>query len=75
MPIVYKVDVLEALKAKGYTTYKLRQDKLIGQRQLQQIREGLIVSPLVLDTLCALLDCQPGDLLQYVPENTNRRGQ
>lgn len=69
MPIVYKIDVLEALKAKGYTTYKLRQDKLIGQRQLQQIREGLIVSPLMLDTLCTLLDCQPGDLLAHKRED------
>lgn len=68
MPIVYKIDVLEALKAKGYSSYKLRQEKVIGQRQLQQIREGSIVSPLMLDTLCTLLDCQPGDLLEHVKE-------
>lgn len=73
MPIVYKIDVLEALKAKGYSSYKLRQGKLIGQRQLQQIRDGEIVSHLVLDTLCTLLDCQPGDLLEHVREN--QKGQ
>ena len=27
MPIRYKVDILEALKSKGYSTYKLRQGK------------------------------------------------
>lgn len=27
----YKIDILEALKEKGYTSYKIRQDKLIGR--------------------------------------------
>lgn len=31
MPIKYKIDVLEALKAAGYTTYKLRQEKILGE--------------------------------------------
>lgn len=75
MPIIYKTDVLEALKVAGYSSYKLRQEKVIGERQLQQIREGSIVSPACLDKLCTLLDCQPGDLLEHVPEDTNRRGQ
>lgn len=61
----YKVDVLQALKAKGFTSYRLRQEKLIGERQLQQVREGVIVSPACLDKLCELLECQPGDLIEY----------
>lgn len=69
MPIVYKKDVLEALKAKGWSSYKLRQEKVIGQRQLQQIREGCMASPQLLDKLCTLLDCQPGDLLEHVKDD------
>lgn len=65
MALYYKTDVLEALKAKGYTTYKLRAEKVIGERQLQQIRQGVIVSPSCLDKLCGLLGCQPGDLIEY----------
>ena len=61
----YKVDVLQALKEKGFTSYRLRQEKLIGERQLQQVREGVIVSPACLDKLCELLECQPGDLIEY----------
>lgn len=64
----YKTDVLAALKSKGYTTYRLRRDKVIGERQLQQLREGELVSLACLDKLCALLDCQPGDLMEYVPD-------
>lgn len=68
MALIYKIDVLDALKAKGYSSYKLRAEKLIGERQLQQIREGVIVSPACLDKLCALLSCQPGDIIEYKEE-------
>ena len=66
MPIKYKFDVLDALRAAGYTTYKLRKDKIFGERVIQQLRNGEIVSWATIDTLCTLLNCQPGDLLEYV---------
>lgn len=68
MSIKYKIDIMEALKAKGYTTYKLRKEKLIGERQMQQIRNGEIISTAVLDKLCEMLECQPGDILEYVQD-------
>lgn len=68
MPIVYKIEVLEALKARGYTTYKLRQEKLLGEGTLQKLRQGIPVNAASLDTLCTLLDCQPGDLLAHERE-------
>lgn len=68
MPIKYKIDVLAKLKEKGYNQAKIRRDKLMGQSYLQQIRRGEIVSNACLETLCRLLECQPGDLLEYVPE-------
>ena len=67
----YKMNVLDALRERGYTSYRIRQDKIIGERQLQQIREGELVSLACLDKLCALLDCQPGDLMEYVPDHNN----
>lgn len=68
MSIKYKIDIMDALKAKGYTTYKLRKEKLIGERQMQQIRNGEIISTAVLDKLCEILECQPGDILEYVQD-------
>ena len=67
MAIRYKVDVMAALKEKGYSSAKIREDKLIGQSYLQQIRHGELVSWKTLDTICSLLECQPGDLIEYVP--------
>ena len=68
MAIRYKVDVMAELKRKGYTSTKIREDKLIGQSYLQQLRHGELVSWKTLDTICALLGCQPGDLVEYVSE-------
>lgn len=65
MPIHYKVDVLEALKRAGYSTYRLRQEKLMGERVIQQLRNGEIVSWKTIDTICTLLKCQPGDLVEH----------
>ena len=66
MAIRYKVDIMEELKKKGYSSTKIRNDKLIGQSYLQQIRHGELISWKALGTICALLECQPGDLIEYV---------
>ena len=31
--IIYKIDIMEALKEKGYTSYRLRQDKIFGEEK------------------------------------------
>ena len=51
----YKIDVITALKDKGYTTYTLRKSKLLSESTIQKLREGLGVSWENLDTLCGLL--------------------
>ena len=69
MAIRYKVDIMAELKKKGYSSTRIREEKLIGQSYLQQIRHGELVSWKTLDTICALLECQPGDLIEFVKEN------
>lgn len=68
MPIRYKIDVLAALKEAGYSTYKLRQMKLFGERNIQKIREGEVLNADNLAKICELLQCQPGDLLEYTED-------
>ena len=70
MPIKYKIDILAALKEKGYSSTKIRSEKLIGQSYLQQIRHGELVSWKTMEMICSLLECQPGDLLEYLPDET-----
>lgn len=66
----YKIDILDALKKIGFTSYKIRKDKIIGEAQMQKIRTGEIASKETLNTICRLLDCQPGDILIYTPDDT-----
>ena len=68
MALQFKGNILEALKGKGYTTYKLRKDNILSQSTLQKLREGKGLAWENIERLCALLDCQPGDLLEYVKE-------
>lgn len=68
MPIKYKIDVLNALKEKGYTTYRIRKEKLLSESTVQKLRLGEYVSMENLATLCELLECQPGDIMEYVEE-------
>ncbi len=63
MPIKYKIDVLAALKSKGYTTTRLRKEKIIGEATIQRIRHKQSVSFEILSKLCILLECDIGDIL------------
>lgn len=68
MPLRYKIDVLAALKEAGYSSYRLRKEKLLSESTLQKLRDGIIVSTDVTEQLCGLLNCQPGDLLEHKAE-------
>ena len=68
--IKYKIDVLQALKEKGYTTYKLRQNNIIGQRTISDYKHNNVVGSVKnISLLCKLLDMQPGELLEYIPDD------
>lgn len=68
MPIRFKIDVLAALKDAGYSSARIRKEKLMGEATLQQLRHGELVSWKTMETLCRLLNCQPGDLIEYGTE-------
>lgn len=68
MPIIYKFDVLQALKERGYNTNRLRKEKLLAEGVIQSLRENKHISFSNLAKLCQLLDCQPGDILEYIED-------
>lgn len=71
--IRYKRNIIGMLAEKGLTTYVIRQNKIFTEGQLQQMRSDKLVTQDTLDKLCAILECQPGFLLEYVPdENSNK---
>ena len=68
MPIKYKVDIIALLREKGFTSYKIRKEGIINETALQRLRDGKMISWEQLSNICRVLDCQPGDLLEYKSE-------
>lgn len=70
MPLQYKIDILATLKEAGYTTYKIRKEKLLSESTVQKFRNHQPVAWENIETVCKLLNCQPGDILEYVDDET-----
>lgn len=69
MGLAYKIEPLSALKNAGFTTYKIRNDRLLSESTVQKLRKKEPVSWENIETLCQLLNCQPGEILEYIPDN------
>lgn len=70
MAIVVRLDVMLALR-------KVRSKDLAAHVGITEANLSLLKSGRVkgirfetLDRICAFLDCQPGDILEYVPDET-----
>ena len=68
MPIIYKVDILASLKEAGFNTTRLRKEKILSEGVIQSLRENKYISFQNVSKICEVLDCQPGDLMEYVKE-------
>jgi len=72
--ISYK-KTFELLKEKDISMYKMIKDKVIMPSSLQRMRLGTSptnrgIDGRTIDSLCKYLDCQPGDLMEYVVDET-----
>lgn len=68
MPLQYKFDIVQALKDKGYNTNRIRKEKILSESTMTKLRRGEPVSWENLETICKLLECQPGDIIEYVED-------
>ena len=68
MPIVYD-KLIQLLKANKITSYTLKKNKIIGQATYKKIMGGGDIDTRTISKMCELLNCQPGDILQYVPDD------
>lgn len=58
-----------ALKDKRqYSTYRMIQDGVVSAGTLQAMRNHRPISSTIIARLCEALQCQPGDLMQYVSD-------
>ena len=63
--IKYKIDIIQALKDNGYTTYKIRQENLFNESTLTKFRHGNTnITLTTIDNLCQLLKCDINDIIE-----------
>ena len=68
--IKYKIDIVQSLSDVGINTYTCKQTgKPFAQGTFQQIKRGKAITTDTLNKLCEALDMQPGDLLEYIPDD------
>ena len=56
------------MKEKGLTTYRIRKENIISQSALSALKNGKSVTTETIEKLCRALDCQPGDIMEYVED-------
>lgn len=70
MPIKYD-KLIKMMQAAGITSYTIKRDKIIGQATYKKIMEGGDIDTRTITKLCKVLNCQPGDIMEYVEEQDN----
>ena len=68
----YKIDVLKELSNRGYTSTKIRKDKILSQATLQNIRQGKGITTDTINTICIILRCQPSDIIEVTPTDEEK---
>ena len=57
------------------TKYSLRKDNIVGVATLEKMRKGVgHVDTRTIEKLCAYLHCQPGDIMEYIPDEETNKG-
>lgn len=57
------------MKEKGLTTYRIRKDKIVSENAMTSMRAGKSVTMETIAALCKALDCQPGDIVEYISDD------
>lgn len=68
MAIVVNLDVVMAKKKIGVTELSREVDITMANLSILKNNKAKAVRFTTLDALCKALDCQPGDILEYIPD-------
>ena len=68
MGIIINLDVMMARRKKSLTDLSAEVDLTLANMAILKNNKAKAIRFTTLDALCRALDCQPGDLLEYVPD-------
>lgn len=72
MPIIVNVDVMMAKRKMSLTELASRIDITLANLSILKTGKAKAIRFGTLEAICKALDCQPGDVLEYVPEPANQ---
>lgn len=61
--------LLDLLNRKGVSKEELKNKINISSSTMAKISKNEYVSLKVVESICRELDCQPGDVMEYIPED------
>ena len=68
MAIIINLDVMMAKRKKGLTELANEVDITLANLSILKNNKAKAVRFSTLEAICKALDCQPGDILEYVPD-------
>lgn len=71
MPIVVNLDVMMAKRKKGVTELSREVDITMANLSILKNNKAKAIRFSTLEAICKALGCQPGDILEYVAEETD----
>lgn len=67
MPMNYD-KLFSLMQKRGLSTYRIRKENIVSESTLQSLRSGKSVTTDAIGNLCKALECQPGDIMEYVSD-------
>ena len=61
----------DLMKERGVSQYALIKHYHISPGQITRIKRNESVSTHTIEMFCEILHCQPGDILEYIPDEEN----
>ena len=74
MAIVVNLDVMMAKRKMSLGELSQKVDVTMANLSILKNNKARAVRFSTLEAICKALDCQPGDILEYVPDNDTERG-
>ncbi len=69
MPIVVNLDVMMAKRKMSLNELSDRVGLTLSNLSILKTGKAKAIRFSTLDAICRVLDCQPGDILEYIPES------
>ena len=73
MAIVMNLDVMMAKRKMGLTQLANEVDITLANLSILKNNKAKAIRLSTLEAICKALDCQPGDLLEYVPDEETQK--